>query len=263
MIVNTYSPGPICVKGCAFDDFILTNHLPPDQAPLVIERDRLFMSARPGFNRKLLPLRIERESGVIYSGGRYLFDTYENAVAFSDWCRNEFELDGVLILERPDFAEVTAQVYHVIGAYDFKDVHTSQIAYRSELWRTSDPSVCDKLANLWPQLRDRAAEEGRASLWLIYNDEIGEVGLVTVTDRVGARNKTGLDYATLDALESATSYGLDWQHEGWVEKTFDRSHWVFTVWFPNNGDADTKPALWPNSPPLPSPFVINRAKSAA
>ena len=76
------------------------------------------MSARPGFNRKLLPLRVEQDSGKAYSGGRYLLTTYEEAVAFADWCANDFEIDGVLILERPDFAEVTAQVYRVIGAHD-------------------------------------------------------------------------------------------------------------------------------------------------
>ena len=248
--LERYLPGPIDCEGCVFDDFLLTNQLPPHQAPAIIERDRLIMSARPGFDRKLLPLRVEQDTGKVYSGGRYLLRTYEDAVAFADWCANDFEIDGVLILERPDFAEVTAQVYRVIGAHDFKDVHTAQVAYRTEIWKTRDRRTEDKLVNMWPALRDRAAEENRSALWLLHNAEAGEVAMVTVIDRVGGRSLDELEYASLNTVEAGTSYGDEWN---WVEKTFDRSHWVFTIWFPNTGDAAAKPPLWPNSPPLPAP----------
>lgn len=245
-----YLPGPIDAAGGVFDDFLLTDHLPPHQAPAVIERDRLIMSARPGFERKLLPLRVEQGTGRAYSGGRYLLRTYEEAVTFADWCANDFEIDGVLILERPDFAEVTAQVYRVIGAHDFKDIHTAQVACRTEIWQTADRKAEEKLISLWPVLRDRAAEEDKSSLWLLHNAGAGEIAMLTVVDRVGKNAHDKLDYATLNAIESAVSYGDEW---GWAEKSFDRSHWVFTIWFPNTGDAAAKPPLWPNSPPLPAP----------
>ena len=259
MAENDYSPGPIHAEGCVFDDFLLTDHLPPDQAPAVIERDRLIMSARPGFNRKLLPLRVEQETGKVYSGGRYLLHTYEDAVAFADWCANDFAIDGVLILERPDFAEVTAQVYRVIGAHDFKDVHTSQLAYRTEVWKTGDRNAEDKLVNLWPALRDRAAEEDRSALWLLHNTGAGEVAMVTVIDSVGVSSPGEPDYGTLNAAETMASYGGEWN---WAEKTFERSHWVFTIWFPNTGDIHAKPPIWPNSPPLPAPQGISAAQAA-
>lgn len=247
---NSFSPGPIDVGGCVFDDFRLTDHLPPHEAPATIERDRLIMSARPGFNRKLLPLRVEQNSADVYSGGRYLIDTYENAVAFGDWCKNDFEIDGVLILDRPDFADVSASVYRVIGAHDFKDVHTAQLAFKTEVWKSSEGNTEDKLINMWPALRDRAGEEGKSALWLLHNAEAGEVSMVTVIDRVGENTDTELDYATLNAAELSRSYGSDWN---WAEKIFDRSHWVFTIWFPNNGNTSDKAPLWPNSPPLPAP----------
>lgn len=250
MSTNDYLPGPVNVEGFAIDDFLLTDHLPPHQAPATIERDRLIMAARPGFNRKLLPLRVEQDTGKIYSGGRYLFDTYENARAFGDWCRYEFEIDGVLILERPDFAEVAAGVSRVIGAHDFKDVHDSQVAYRTEVWKSGGANIEDKLANLWPDLRDRAGEEDKAALWLMHNAEKNEITLVTIINRVGKPSDRELDYKTLNAVESADSYGADWS---WAEKSFDRSHWVFTIWFPHTGASTDKPALWPNSPPLPAP----------
>ena len=260
MSKNNYSVGPIEVEGFAIDDFLLTDKLPPDKAPATIEIDRLNMSARPGFNRKLLPLRVEQDSATVYSGGRYLFDTFENAQAFGDWCANKYELDGVLILEREDFAEVSAGVHRVIGAYDFKDVHSAQVAYRTEIWDSSDTNCEDKLANLWPQLRDRAAEEGKSALWLMHDPKQNRVILVSVFDRVGEYSETELDYQTLAAVERADSYGKEW---AWAEKSFDRSHWVFTIWFPNTGNSTDKPPLWPNSPPLPAPEDAIRSRSAA
>lgn len=258
-----YGVGPIDVKGAAFDDFRLTQHLPPQRAPALIERDRLIMAARPGFNRKLLPLRIEPDRGTAYSGGRYLFDTYENAVAFSRWVADEFAIDGVLILDRPDFAEVTTSVWRVVGAYDFKDIHTSQHAYRTEIWKLRGPSAIERFVNAWPALRDRAQDEDCSSLWALCNEATSTASLVTVVERAGAGRGTELDFVTIAALEQRQSYGTDWERQGWASKTFDRSHWVFTVWFPNTGAADSKPPLWPNSPPLPEPETDLRAAPIA
>ncbi|NKB35573.1 MAG: hypothetical protein GKR93_00200 [Gammaproteobacteria bacterium] len=260
MTAKNYQPGPINVEGFAIDDFLLTDKLPPDKAPATIEIDRLNMAARPGFNRKLLPLSVEQDTGKIYSGGRYLFDTYENAKAFGDWCSNKYELDGVLILERQDFADVSAGVHRVIGAYDFKDVHSSQVACRTEVWDSNEIKTEDILSKLWPQLRDRAAEEGKSALWLMHDPEANRVIQVSVFDRVGNYSEQELDYQTLAAVEQSSSYGSDWK---WAEKTFDRSHWVFTIWFPNTGDASDKLPLWPNSPPLPAPSDAVRSRSAA
>ena len=248
-----YEPGPIHCKGAAFDDFRLTDHLPPSAAPGVIERDRLHMAARPGFNRKLLPLRIEPESGTVYSGGRYLLDTYEQAVAFCDWVANEFEIDGVLILNRPDFADVSAHVWHVLGAHDFKPLRSAQHVYRTEIWKLTSAGAGDRLAERWPSLRDQAADAGRSALWFLYNDEKAEVSLVTIAERPALYAAPTPDFLALRTLESARSQGAEWEREGWARKTFDRTHWVFTIWFPNTGRPDSEPALWPNSPPLPAP----------
>jgi hypothetical protein len=76
-----HTPGPIDVRGAFLDDFEVLNSLQPHEVPAAIEGDRPFFVARSGFYRKLLPLRIE-ESGVISSGGRYLFRTFNDAVAF-------------------------------------------------------------------------------------------------------------------------------------------------------------------------------------
>jgi len=258
-----YQPGPIPCEGAVFDDFRLTDHLPPHAAPAVIERDRLHMAARPGFNRKLLPLRVEPETGTAYSGGRYLLDTYENAEAFADWVANEFAIDGVLILERPDFAEVTARVWRILGAHDFKDLTTAQQVYRTEIWKLSDTASEDRLANRWSELRDEAAEQNRSALWLLHNEKKREAALVTIAERLPSAATTDLDFESLRMLERAPSQGETWEREGWAEKSFDRTHWVFTIWFPHTGGTHDRAPLWPNSPPLPAPAEYASAKTAA
>ncbi len=253
MVASSYEPGPISCEGAAFDDFRLTNDLPPHAAPAVIERDRLYMPARPGFNRKLLPLRVDPTAGTAWSGGRYLLDTFAHAREFADWVANEFELDGTLILDRPDFAEVTTHVWRVLGAYDFKDVQTSQHVYRTEIWKLAPGTSGEWLANRWPALRDEAAERGRAALWFLFDEAAEEASLVTIAERAASPPAAGLECASVAALERAPSQGAALAHGGRLHKTFDRTHWVFTIWFPVTGAAGDLPPLWPNSPPLPAP----------
>ena len=187
----SHQPGPIAAEGAVFVDFQLTGHLPPDRAPTVIERDRLIMAARPGFNRKLLPLRVEPDSGNSYSGGRYLFDTYDNARAYARWVQEEFDVDGTLFFRRPDFADVSAQVSRVIGAHDFKDVRTSQKLLRTERW-TAGPATDTLLERQWPTLLEIAAERDLASFWLLHNDEHQQVTTLTVADSGTVAETAGL-----------------------------------------------------------------------
>ena len=56
-------------------DFAISKHVSPMDIVPMIERDRAVMTARPGFVRKFIPLRIDPASGNLLSGGRYLFRT--------------------------------------------------------------------------------------------------------------------------------------------------------------------------------------------
>jgi len=81
------------------------------------------------------------------------------------------------------------------------------------------------------------------------------VSLVTVAERAGPRDTTAFDFASLDRLQSLPSQGQGWEDGGLAVKTFDRTHWVYTIWFPNTNDQHAMPPVWPNSPPLPAPGV--------
>lgn len=251
--MGDYGVGPIAAQGAVFDDFRLGGALGPEEAPALIEIDRLPMAARPGFERKLLPLRIDPSDGTAYSGGRYLLDTYEDAQAFADWVANEFEIDGVKLVDRPTFLDLTASVWRVLGAHDFKDVRESQQLVRVEIWDLAGVSAVDRIANDWPSVRDQAEEADRASIWLLGDERSSRVATVTVADRLATPRDEGPDFAGLELLGKSPSPGAAWEAGGLVgEKLFDRTSWVFTVWFPTR-HGSFPDAVWPNSPPLPAP----------
>src|SRR5215213_5197509 len=66
-------------KGSFSCDFGLPGSLPLNLVPPLIERDRMYMAEQPGMRTKHLPLRFDQSTGNLMSGGRYLFDTYEEA----------------------------------------------------------------------------------------------------------------------------------------------------------------------------------------
>jgi hypothetical protein len=90
--------------------------LTPDQIPSVLERDRVFMSARPGFVVKHVPLRVPGP-GPLLSGGRYLFDSVARAEAYRTWVTNDFILDGVKFFDRPYFSNPECRVWSVAGLF--------------------------------------------------------------------------------------------------------------------------------------------------
>lgn len=131
---NTVSSGRIDARGAFLGDFQIVGNLPADEVPAAIEGDRVYFVARPGFYRKLIPLRFE-ENGALFSGGRYLFKTFDQAIDFGRWFQDEFRLDGKLFVERPWIKDFTRLPFHVIGAHDFKDVHDSQVVVRRSAGR--------------------------------------------------------------------------------------------------------------------------------
>ncbi|SRR5579875_105179 len=242
---SNHAPGPIDARGALLGDFEVVGTMPPNEVAEAIERDRVIFVARPGFYRKLIPLRIEND-GRLFSGGRYLFRTFEQVADFYRWFRDEFRLDGKLFVERSWVKDFSRLTFHVIGAHDFKDVRRSQFAVRAERWVVSGERGA-ALESAWPAVRDRAEHEGLASVWLLYSEQRREAALVTVADRTGKADATP-DVATLDALARLTSPATEFAANEWARKTFDRTGWVFTVWF----DPGHNPlSLWPNSPPLP------------
>jgi hypothetical protein len=240
-------------KGCFTCDFGLPGDLPLPQVPPLIERDRMYMAEQPGMRTKHLPLRIDSATGNLLSGGRYLFDTFDQAKDYKDWVTNDFILDGVKFLERPIFLAPECHAWRVVGVQHFGPVET-QIIVRTERWSVPEGHQLEqRLKNRWDAIKDEAEQRGLTSVWLTYNEEEHLAQLVYFANRIVPADPNIPDFASLAALESAPPLGQLLDLYGW-SKTFDRTQWVLTIWFPFELGDHGAPSLWPLSPPFPQPF---------
>ena len=233
-------------------DFGLPGNFPLGGVVPLLERDRVYMSARPGFLHKHVPLSFDLATGNLFSGGRYLFDSVQDAEDYKVWIENDYILDGVEFFNRPYFLNPECHAWSVIGAQDFGDIHTRQVVVRTERWTTPNQNQRGLLKALWPAIRTEAQRRGLTSVWLLYNRQERLVSLIYFADRVAAPDPDEPDFASLFALEDASSLGQGFDAAGWV-KLFDRTQWVLTIWFPFKPGDRGEPSVWPNSPPFPAP----------
>lgn len=244
--------GKIKSKGAFTADFGLPGSLPLNLVAPLIERDRMYMAARPGMVNKYLPLRFDSATGDLLSGGRYLFDSEHAARAYLNWVENDFILDGTHFFDRPIFINPDYHAWEVIAGYNFDDIDT-RIIVRTERWSVPNHNLTNTLKNKWDDILAESARRGFTSVWLLYSRREQLAQLVYFTDRVAPADPNVPDFASLAALETATPLGHHFDAFGWT-KTFDRTQWVLTIWFPFvNGDQG-QPSLWPHSPPFPAPY---------
>jgi hypothetical protein len=233
----------------------LGDELPLDEAPYVIERDRINEGRLPGFNRKLLPVQMDRASGRRSAGGYYLLDTPQQAKFMFDWYQdpvNGFVLDGIPILQRAYFKQPRAHWWHVIGAHDFKPLESAQKVVRFERWRGGGRDAQAQLPALWPQMRTMAEKAGLTSVWLLFNpDQDERFGLISVADRVDTGAAEEPDFTSVDRLAGLATPGAVLEQALGASRSFDRTSWVFSIWFPYRERLTSRRTLWPNSPPFP------------
>jgi hypothetical protein len=211
------------------------------------------MAERPGMQRKQIPLRFDANNDLL-SGGRYLFDTQHQAEQYKHWVQNDFVLDGIQFFDRPYFLNPDCHAWRVIGAHNLKDVQ-HQIVLRTERWSVPDVNQVATLKQRWPHLMAAAGQRGLTGVWLLYNKEEALVQIVYFADRIVPQDPFMPDFVSLGALESADSLGSSLNPPPQWTRTFDRTQWVLTVWFPFVLGDHGQPSLWPNSPPLPEPFA--------
>jgi len=119
-----YGTGPIACKAAFTSDFDLAPGLPLQQVVTNLEVGRKRMDVRPGMRHKYTPLRFDPATGSRQLGGRYLFETWENAVDYVRFTE-ELELEpGVKFWERSFFIGVNKSAWHVLGAHDFAPMET-------------------------------------------------------------------------------------------------------------------------------------------
>jgi hypothetical protein len=244
--------GEVKAKGAFTADFALPGSLPLNEVAPLIERDRMYMSARRGMQNKYLPLRIDFATGNLLSGGRYLFDTEHDAEMYKNWVKNDFILDGVHFFDRPIFIDPDYHAWRVIGAHHLGEIDT-RIIVRTERWSVSGQNISEMLKSKWNAILAEAGGRGMTSAWLLYDKDEQLVQLVYFADRIAPADPTTPDFASLAALQFSPALGHHFDDQGWT-KTFDRTQWVLTIWYPFVTGDNGQPSLWPHSPPLPEPY---------
>jgi hypothetical protein len=230
-------------------DFAISKHVSPMDIVPMIERDRAVMTARPGFVRKFIPLRNDPASGDLLSGGRYLFRTARDARQYQTWLWNDFVLDGVAFFDRPFFLNPECHVWDVVGVADLAPYDEYQAVLRTERFRVPATSQDSLLAASWSDILAEARRRGLTGVWLLHDQPEQLVSLVYFADRSSP--------LTPNSLEQAPPLGDVFADQGWI-RTFDRTQWVLTIWFPFVLGDHGQPSVWPNSPPLPGPVAANR-----
>lgn len=244
--------GKVKAKGAFTADFGLPGAMPLGEVAPLIERDRMYMAARPGMQNKYLPIRIDPTTGNFLSGGRYLFDTEHAAKQYKNWVENDFILDGMNFFDRPIFINPDYHAWRVVGGYHFDEID-KRIILRTERWSVPDHNQINTLKHKWDDILVEASQRGLTSVWLLYSREENLVQLVYFADRIASPDPAVPDFASLAALENSPALGHHFNPLGWT-KTFDRTQWVLTIWFPFKSGDTGRPSLWPHSPPLPAPY---------
>jgi len=239
-------------------DFAISKNVSPLDIVPMIERDRTFQSARPGFLRKFIPLLIDPASGNFLSGGRYLFRTAQDALQYQIWLWRDFVLDGVAFFDRPAFLNPECHTWDVVGVADLVPYDEHQVVMRTERFRVPAASQDLRLAARWSQVLAEARHRELTGVWLLHDKPEQLVSLVYFADRADSAERSAP--LTPDArapvaleLEQAPPLGDIVADQGWT-RTFDRTQWVLTLWFPAVLGDLGRPAVWPNSPPLPGPM---------
>ncbi|HLL53907.1 MAG TPA: hypothetical protein VK447_10195 [Myxococcaceae bacterium] len=240
-------------KGAFTSDFIVPGSFSAGDLVPVLERDRMYMAARPGFVREYTGIRIA-ENGDSLPSGRYFFENVKRAEEYKTWLESGYVLDGEGFINRSYIQQYELHAWSVIGSADLGDFRTSQMVTRTERFSVPSGNVRPLLKARWPALLAEARQRGMTGVWLLYSQKERLVSVVYFADRVGQPDAFVPDFTSLKALETAPALGDVFADQGWT-RTFDRTSWVFGVWFPFVLGDRGEPALWPYSPPFPMPYA--------
>lgn len=254
-------PRYVNAQGSFSCELILAGNFPPQNVPPTLERDRMIMSKQPGMLSKYLPIAFSTETSTdgapdFLAGGRYLFRTVRDAQNYHHFVENEFFLDGVEFVDRADFKGHECHDWKVTKAYELSSVDTSQLIMRTERFTMSGPCPARTLESTWEAIRREATDRHMAAVWLLYNDVENLAQIVYYNDRIVPYDPNILDFASLGFVAGGVPLGHHLAEKGWA-RTFDRTQWVLTIWFPFVKGDHGKESLWPHSPPFGKPYCTD------
>ncbi|MET7398830.1 hypothetical protein ABZS66_35610 [Dactylosporangium sp. NPDC005572] len=261
MDIRGYETGPIKADAAFTADFAIPDEIPVQGLVDMVEIERRSMDVRPGMRHKYTPLRFDPATGARQVGGRYLFDTWEHAVDYNAFTSQELEFEpGVKFWDRPFFLGVDRHLWRVTGAHDFTPLATTHYATRLERWTYAGEHVQRLLELAWPTVRENAGRQGLASVWLLFQPEEEQIGIVTAVARA---DMEGMDPAqaasrSITALEHNESVGRFLPAGLGSEKVFDRTSLILSMWLPRSRLAGGAPSAFPTAPVHPLPRLAEQ-----
>jgi hypothetical protein len=262
MDIRGYGPGPIAADAAFTADFAIPDDIPTQNLVNMVEFERRSMDVRPGMRHKYTPLRFDPATGARQVGGRYLFETWENAADYNTFTTKELEFEpGVKFWDRPFFLGVDRHVWRVTGAHDFTPLATTHYASRLERWTYAGENVQRLLEQAWPAVREDAGRQGLASAWLLFQPGEKQIGILTVAAKSDGRDPADAASRSVAALEQAGSAGRFLPAELAPEKVFDRTSLILTMWLPQSRLAGGAPSAFPTAPVHPLPQVPQQQRA--
>jgi hypothetical protein len=261
MDIRGYRTGPIQAEAAFTSDFSIPEDIPLQRLTDMIEIERRSMDVWPGMRHKYVPLRFDPATGARQVGGRYLFDAWENALLYDRFTSTEVAFEpGGEFWDRPFFLNVDRHDWRVAGAHDFTPMATTHHVNRLERWTYRYGDATSVLAAVWPAVRANAKAQGLASVWLMFQQEERQIGILTVATRLPDDDLDEATSRALTRLERIESVGRFLPGELGAEKVFDRTSLILTTWLPQSRLAGGDPAAFPVSPPMPLPQVAPQAR---
>jgi len=259
MDIRGYETGPIAADGAFTSDFAIPDDIAMQYLVDMVEIERRSMDVRPGMRHKYTPLRFDPASGARQVGGRYLFDTVQNAVDYNTFTSEELEFEpGVKFWDRPFFLGVDRRIWRVTGARDFTPLATTHYASRFERWTYACGNVQRLLEQAWPTVRENAGWQRMASVWLLFQPEEQQIGILTVAAKADGIDPADAASRSITALEQTESMGQFLPAELGVKKVFDRTSLILTMWLPQSRAAGGAPSAFPAAPVHPLPRVAEQ-----
>lgn len=252
MKVLGYKIGPIQAEAAFTSDFALDDSISTQDIVNMLERERPNMDIRPGMRHKYTPLRFDPATGTKYIGGRYLFDTWENVLDYNHFTNEElFPAPGVKFWER--FIDVNKHYWKVTGAHDFKPMATAHHINRFERYSYTSGKVEELLKQVWPTIRDDAEKQGLSSVWLMFQPEEKEIGIITVGEKTNDADPAVAASRGLARLENAQPFGRHLPTELGLVKLLDRTSLIISSWLPESRALGGAHSSFDVSPPHPMP----------
>lgn len=108
---------------------------------------------------------------------------------------------------------------------------------------------------MWPTVREEAARQGLASVWLLFQPQEQQIGILTVAAKADGRDPADAASRSVAALEHTVSMGRFLHAELGLEKVFDRTSLILSMWLPLSRLAGGAPSAYPTAPVHPLPQV--------